>query len=300
MRKYFILAATALAMVACSNEENENAVQNTDNVIRLTASVGNAAQTRAANNLLVSTFASEKTVKVKPTDVAGVASYSEVLYTVGDAGALSTSTAQYYPAGGGTVNVYAYYPSNAVTTEDGYIVTLDQSTDEAYEAVDLMYATLTGINKTVTGDDHTLDFNHKLSKISVTLAAGAGIQASELAIATIKLKDVVYKGTFAPATGTFTAASAETASNKGDVIIATNAGSTAHSAIVVPQAVAGKKISVTIGETTQEYTIPAETTFAEGTHYAYTITVNASEIVVTSSIHAWTDATPVSDAEVEF
>ena len=301
MKKYFILAAVAVALAACSNDENENStVQNVDDAIRLTASVGKAVQTRAGNALMNSQFASDKTVMVKPTDKAGVKSYDPVVYTADGSGALTPATTQYYPAGGGAVDVYAYYPSDAVLTEDGYVVTLDQSTDAAYEAVDLMYATLSNINKTVTGTDHQLNFNHKLSKISVTLVKGTGIQDGELAVATVKLKDVVYKGTFAPATGTFTAASAATEGNKGDVIIATNAAQTAHSAIVVPQDVAGKKISVTIGNTTEEYEIPASTTFAAGTHYQYTITVAATGITATSSIVDWTSAGSATAGSVTF
>ena len=49
MKKYFILAAAALSMVACSNNESDNQVQNPDNVIRLNASVGDI--TRAATNI---------------------------------------------------------------------------------------------------------------------------------------------------------------------------------------------------------------------------------------------------------
>ena len=297
MRKYFILAAAALAMVACSNEENENSlVQNTDNVIRLTASVGNAAQTRAGSALLVGNFEENMQVTVKPTDKAtpALATYDEVTYTVGTNGALTTSTTQYYPVGGGAVDVYAYYPYNASKEANGFAVALDQSTDADYKASDLMYATLTNINK--NSASHNLAFEHQLSKITVTLVKGTGLQDAELAAATVTLKDVVYKGTFAPNTNTIFTTATASSETKGDIIIATNAGSTEHSAIVLPQDVADKKLAITIGAITQEYSIPAETTFLPTKHYRYTITVSPTAITVSSSITDWVNATqdPVS------
>jgi len=300
MKKYFIFAA-AIAMAACSNDGSEqiNPSVQKDDVIRLSACVGGAVQTRAGAALMHNQFASGKTIKVKPTDKASVKEYDEVVYTADGSGGLNPTVTQYYPAGGGTVDIYAYYPSNASTATDGYVVTLDQSTDAAYEAVDLMYATLTDINKESSEAARTLNFNHKLSKIIVTLAKGTGIQDSELAIATVKLKNVIYKGTFAPGTGTFTAASATT-DNLGDVIIANNAGQTHHSAIVIPQSVSGKIIEVTIGSTAKEYTIPSTTEFETGKVYYYTITLNATGISVQSSIANWNNGGTVDDANITF
>jgi hypothetical protein len=123
----------------------------------------------------------------------------------------------------------------------------------------------------------------------VTLQAGAGIQESEINAATVTLKDVIYKGTFDSATGNFTA-STDTG-DKGNVIIARNAGTTAHSAIVIPQSVSGKNIGVTIGGSERTYSIPSETQFETGKVYAYTITLNATGITVQSSIANWNDGT---------
>lgn len=292
MNKFFIFAA-AIAMAACSNDGSEQinpSVQN-DNVIRLNSSIGSL--TRASDGLLETSFVSGTKVKVKPTDIATsgpIATYEWVEYTVASGGALNPSTTQYFPASGSSINISAYYPSTASTETNGFVVALDQagsSADDVYKAADLMYATVTGITKQSTTP--TLEFNHKMSKIKVTLQAGAGIQESEINAATVTLKDVIYKGTFNPATGDFTA-STDTG-DKGEVIIARNAGTTAHSAIVIPQSVSEKIIEVTIGSTAKEYTIPSATEFEAGKVYAYTITLNATGISVQSSIANWNNGT---------
>ena len=282
--KYFLLAAAAVVFAACSNNESDNLVQHFDNVIRLSSSLGT---TRAANDLLETNFAAGTKVKVQVTDKAtsGAISYDAVDYTVGTSGALSVEPAQYYPASGSSVDIYAYYPSDA--TAD-FSVGTDQSGDNAYKTSDLMYASITGITKTSTDEQRKLTFNHLLSKIVVTLAKGTGMTDDEINAATVTLKDVIYKGTFTASNGAFTAA-ANVAANKGDIVIASNAGTTAHAAIVVPQSVAGKKLEIAIGGNTKEYSIPAETTFSVGNVYSYTVTLAKTGITVTSSIGAWTD-----------
>lgn len=285
--KYFLLAAAAVVFAACSNNESDNQVQNFDNVIRLSSSLGTT--TRAASDLLETNFAAGTKVKVQVTDKAtsGAISYDAVDYTVGVSGALDPGTGneQYYPASGSSVDIYAYYPSDA--TAD-FSVGTDQSGDNAYKTSDLMYASITGITKTSTDGQRILTFNHLLSKIVVTLAKGTGMTDDEINAATVTLKDVIYKGTFTASNGAFTAA-ANVAANKGDIVIASNAGTTDRAAIVVPQSVAGKTLEIAIGGNTKEYSIPAETTFSAGKVYSYTVTLAKTGITVTSSIGAWTD-----------
>lgn len=279
MKKFFILAAAALSFAACSNNESDNQVQNPDNAIRLNASVGEI--TRAGSNLLETNFASGTKVKVQVTDLAasGTISYNAVDYTVGDAGALSVTPIQYYPASGSDVKVYAYYPNDASTTANGFVVATNQSGDDAYKSSDLMYASKNPLVKNTTNE---LVFEHLMSKITVTLTAGTGFEDTELADATVVLKAVKYKGTFAPADGTFTAAN-----DTENITITTAAGTTAKSAIIVPQDVAGKKLAVTIAGKEMEYSIPASTNFEKGKNNTYSITVAKTGIVVSSSIADW-------------
>ena len=301
MKKYFILAAAAVAFAACSNNESDNQVQNPDNAIRLNASVG--ATTRAANNLLVSQFESGMAIKVHVTDNAAEnkKEYTDAIYTSDGNGALTTATPQYYPASGSSVAIYAYYPSTAADAD--FTVAADQSdaAGTGYKASDLMYSNnITGITKTSNETARTMTFTHKLAKLNVTLAAGDGMGNEELNNATITLKDVICKGTFTPATGAFTAANGEVAANRGNIKVAVNAGITQHSAIVVPQDMAGKKIEIKIGDQTVEYTFPAEgSTFATNTQNNIELTLKNTGIEVKSSISAWGDGLDLNNNEQE-
>lgn len=288
-KSLYLFAATLLTLgfSACSNEEAPPNTSDSDNVIRLSSSIG--LETRAGSSLLVNHFANGTSISVQVTDKAQTnpVSYSLATYTDDGSGNMTTNPVQYYPAGGGKVDIYAYYPSNAASA---FEVATDQSGDDNYKTSDLMYASLSNVTK--NSNDHVLQFSHKLSKISVTLVKGNGVTDDDLSQATIQLKDVIVKGTFTHSSGQFEAAADENA-NKGTITIATSAGQTQHSAIVVPQSVTGKQLSVSIGGTEAIYTMP-ETTFAAGSHYTYNITVSRTGISVTSSITDWTSTDAVN------
>ena len=304
MKKLFILAAAAVAFAACSNNESDNQVQNPDNAIRLNASVGEI--TRAGNALLASQFESDMKVTVHVTDNAATnkKTYSDVVYTY-DGTNWNPATTQYYPASGSSVAIYAYYPANdgVMSTwgeNNEFTVANDQSNDPAYKKSDLMYSNnITNITKASDASARTMNFSHKLAKLNVTLVAGDGMGNEELNNATITLKDVICKGTFTPASGNFAAAANE-AANKSDIIVATNAGNTQHSAVVVPQNMAGKTIEIQIGEKTVEYTFPAEgSTFATNTQNNIELTLKNTGIEVKSSISAWGSGVELNNDEQE-
>lgn len=291
MKKYFIFAAAAIAMAACSNEDNEVIAQN-DNAIHLSASVGKT--TRAGNvaaNLQNEQFLNGTTISVQIIDNAETSpiTYPLATYTANGSGGLSTTTTQYYPASGSTVKAYAYHPANASTT---FTVAADQTDDANYIASDLMYASLNPLVKSTTNQ---LVFAHKLSKLVVQLAVGTGFSASELTNAIVKLKGVNNQVTFAPATGETSAATGE-----ADITVSAAAGTDENAAVVIPQDVAGKKIGVTIAGKEMEYTIPASTTFEAGKVNTYTITVAKTGLSVSSTITNWTVGVTVSDGSITF
>ena len=291
--RHFLLAAAALMAAACSNDERSNPqLAEADNLISLTSSVGGL--TRASDGLLAINFPNDTKVKVQVTDNAtsDAVTYDPVEYTAdGNGGLDAGANKQFYPVSGSTVDIYAYYPSNAASA---FEVASDQSDDDAYKTSDLMWAKIMGISKTSTDEQRKLTFSHKLSKIVVTLQKGDGISDDEINAAALTLKSVKYKGTFTASTGGFTADDATQ-----DIIIANNAGTTAHAAIVVPQDMGGKELEIKIGSATKTYTFPASSNFAVGTHNDYTITVKKSGIAVTSSIGTWNNGTALTPDPVE-
>lgn len=286
MKKYFILAAAAITLAACSNDDNVSNVFDS-NVISLSANVN--GRTRAADNatnLQNTQFVSGTTISVKITDLAtsSPVTYALATYTANGSGGLTTTTPQYYPASGSSVKAYAYHPADAGTT---FTVAADQISEANYKASDLMWALKTPLDKTAATNN--LEFSHLLSKLVVQLVAGTGFTNDELSAATVTLKGVNNQVTFAPETGAISGAS-----GSANIVVTTAAGNAANAAVVIPQDVAGKKIGVTIAGNEVEYTIPASTTFEAANVYTYTITVAKSGLTVKSSITDWTTGTASS------
>lgn len=298
--RFFLIAAAALTLAACDSNDPE--VQNDPNEIRLYSEFASPAvtgTTRASqgssDNLQNQQFAAGTAISVQVTDKAtsNAITYQLASYTANGSGQLTKSNGpQYFPASGSNIDIYAYHPAAAA---ENFAVEYDQSSTANYIASDLMWASLTDVARTTNAC--LLAFSHKLSRVNVHLVKGTGVEDSEINSATITLKDVIYKGSFVASTGTFTAAD-DNAENRHDITIATNAGSTTtHSAVIVPQIVAGKKFAVTIGSTVKEYTILDGITYAEGMQYTYTFTVNKTGLTVTSTISDWGDPTGWADPD---
>ena len=265
-----LLAAltVALTLTACSSDSDQ---QTSAREIRLFTEVAGSA-TRAADDadaLQDTQLASgtKITVKVKENASTTSVDYPLATYTADGLGGLSLpeGVKQYYPANGNGVNIYAFHPMGV---GQSFEVQTDQTTDAAYKASDLMWASLSDVK--ADSENHTLDFTHKLSKIVVTLQKG-NVDADLLATATLSIgsDDLVTSGAFTASTGTFTPAESGT----GTITFAENAGTTPHAAIVVPQAIAGKKVNLTIGEVTNSYTILTPS-YEPGKKYTYVLTVN--------------------------
>lgn len=289
-KKIILFAAGVLAMAACSSNDPE--VQGSAGEIRLYTEV--SAPTRAADNpvaLQDAQFAENTDISVIVTDKGNLSTtlvqYSPTTYRADGSGGLMPMNTQYYPASGNNVEVCAYHPAGA---PDAFAVAADQQATDDYRASDLMWAQLPSINKNTNPDERVLTFRHLCSKILVRLIKGNGVTDEEIAAAAITLtgdnennNKLIMGGTFGTDNGVLTPDPDVT----GAITIATDAGITAHAAVVIPQDMDGKKIIVALGGGEQSFTIPA-TTFEPGKKYAYTITVNKGELVVSATIEDWT------------
>ena len=187
-------------LAACSNDDenlNGGPVE-----LRLSSSL--EVQTRAGNYIQGAQFDADEDIDVFiHEDVAAgetaTRQYDQpVLYTTLDAnGNMSTNSS------GKGVNIYAYYPSKAVSsiaegaTED-FTIQSDQSTDENYKLSDLMRG---AANNPVerTRDAVPLAFSHLLTKVTVNLKQGNG--QPDLEGAVVKLKGVLPTTTLTTSTG---------------------------------------------------------------------------------------------------
>ena len=297
MKKYFILAAAALSMVACSNNESDNQVQNPDNVIRLNASVGDI--TRAATNIQSTAFDEGEDIYLEMTATGydkKTATYTTAAVSEGK-NALSVkagSTAFTWPANG-TIAIKAFYPyvdGKQVTSETAsFSVEENQSTDAAYKKSDLMYSNNITAQAKQAGAVG-LTFNHALTKIIVNLTAGTGVVASDINNCTVTLS--------AKKTVTISEGVAGTEANSAtDAATITMGQGANNAAIIVPQEYAANADFITVttaGNHSVTFKLTGGKTFDAGKVYTYNLTVNMSEITLQSTtISVWDPQTAVND-----
>ena len=306
MKKYFVFAATVIALAACSSEE-EN-VQSWNGEIRLSAV--NVVQTRAAQGIQSTAFDEGEKIDVFINENATTPSIEypqPLVYTSGTGGVLTTSDEQYYPQSNG-VNIFAVYPSgvagtNVNATNVAFAVESDQSEEEAYKASDLMVGAPANNPVSKTSGTVQLTFKHCLSKININISAGDGITETDLQGATVTILNTTTGGTFNVQTGEVTANGAQAAATPitaGTLEVREDTGVQGISAIIVPQTVsAGRQfISIRYGGDQQTpatelfYTLPqaADVDFAAGYSYTFNITAKKSGLTLDgSTITNWQD-----------
>ncbi len=277
----FYAAAAVLLLTACTNDETNAQLENSD-IISLSASVsGNNTRASSQDALQDLQFASGKEIFVEVYKT-GDAKYTEGNYTTGDGGTM-TGTLR-YPNTGENIDVKAYYPAtvNSATTSFGPIAT-NQTEEANYQAWDLMSSSNVTNHAKADGTAN-LTFSHQMAKIIVNLTAGTGVSDLNLVSA------VTINNTYTTATIANGVVSA-TSGDKQDIsILGTKAS---NIGIIVPQTVAAGTtfITITYNGNALTYRIPAGgKTFAAGNSYTYNFTVKASSIALqSSSITAWTN-----------
>lgn len=218
---------------------------------------------------------------------------------------LSTDNKMYWPTDNeATVSLYGYAPyseSWKYETANPFTVSTNQSTSAGYLASDLLYAK--ALEKAQTTDAITLNFNHMLSRINLTITKGSS--------ATVNLKDAeIYitgtksATTLNPSTGEIGAASGDAANiNVGK--LASDAGSKLYG-IVVPQALTadtkfvkivtsdGKSLVATLGKAV---------TLKSGYAYNYEAKIGAGNDVELTlgavTLTAWATGEDLGSAEAE-
>lgn len=289
-RLFLAIAAAALIAASCSNDENDATIDNWNGEIRLSSGV-TVQQTRTNSAGVPDTqIAGGQEVGVFISDAIITTSVisTNLKYDADGNGALTLGGGQdqpYYPQSGNNVEISAYHPYNA-GTDDEYDFTVEgnQSLNANYYKSDLLYSKTDNFARSKTA--HSLTFAHKLCKISCTLKAGSGI--SSVDNATVEVVNAEKAVKFNRTTGTVGTASA---SSKSNVTLGT------YGAIIAPQTVVQntKLLKIMLAGGGEFYhTTTSETTFAGGSHYTYTITVNATGLTVTSTITAWTSVGPTS------
>ena len=272
----FYIAAAALMLAACSNDERD--IQNGDDIIKLSANIAIPVTRATATDALQNTqFNNSTNIHVDVYEKDGTTPYTYGTYTTTNTtGALSGSL--YYPTNGNNIDIEAYYPSTVDYSSTSFSVLANQSSAANYCSSDLMYATK--LTNKAKGTTHGLTFNHALSKIIVNITNGSGVTASDITsnvsavkINNTKLTATIAKGVVSTATG-----------SASDITI-TGSTNTSNIGIIVPQTVTNGNafITVTYNGSDKAYTLTADKIFEAGKVYTYALTLTAQGITLSST-----------------
>lgn len=274
----------ALVLTACNNEDNPT------QEARVALQVTSGIQTRAVDNSwntgdAIGIYAFE----TGTTNVAD--GYANIRYTTSTEGANGTftpaGTTIYLPTDNTTRDFVAYYPQGTLAN-DVYAVNVKDQSDQS--AIDLMSADTQPASR--FSPSVAFNFTHKLSKVEVTLQAGDGLTASDLAGLKVELTGQRTAATFDVKQPT-SAVVVDTESQPTTISLLTAANGQSAEAIVLPSAdYNGMSLIITLTDGNSVFTWALAnsvnaTKFEEGKKYLYNITLNKTEIIVTATISNW-------------
>ena len=291
--------AAAMALTACSQDEADiqPSALTQGNVISLTSQV---AVTRAASDPQTSALSTSNKVGVFVTSGSStITNGNNNEHSVGAAGVLTTSNTMNYPTeDGAKVNIYAYAPyasGMALSSDNNFSVSTDQSAESGYLASDLVYA-----SKAEQASSETavaLNFAHKLSQLQITIQNDANV---DLSSAVVTVTGTKIATTFNPSTGTVGTASGDATAIKAATI---STAGTVY-AIVVPQDIAANTelVKITTSDKTYIAKLTSAVTFAAGKAHSFTARIAPNEVELTlnaSSITEWGSPTDFGSADME-
>lgn len=296
--KIISACAVLVALASCSNDHVISQPGAEDTPIRIQANVG-AVTTKAAYNLLENTFSSGDAINVyigenksnTPTSSGG--QYTSMVYSC-DGSTFTPTDTQYFPANGHGIDVWGVYPSTVTESNisKDFSIENDQTSDAAYKASDLMFATEL-INKK-KNDQIRLTFAHQLSKIIVKLSQEPGVNA-DLTNAVIKLTNVSTKVplTTVDHSGISLGRASTNSEDIKELTIGKYEATNGTAAIVIPQSTTGMSFKVElVGGGIYTASMPAATTeFIANNAYTFNLTLKANGISISASINPWSTGT---------
>lgn len=288
--RFFVLAALALALAACNND-NENL--NDDSVAAvINAEVSDAVSTRASGTA----WAERDEIGISESRFG----YTNVPYRWESGKFTPTGTIIFFQDDDPTT-FSAYYPYDA----DGgtLTATTDATAQQNQPAIDFLYATgatASTHNPEVNFTDDTdaggtdCSFHHCMSQITLTFKEGSGVDFSTIQPTGYTLSGLMLTGSFDTTTGT---AETDDATAAQDLDMTLTNGALTSSVILFPQTKASIGLSVYYNSQpyTATLTIP-DGALKAGNNYTYTVTVRNKDLSISSATIS--DWNPVNGGNV--
>ena len=283
MKQYILLAATALTLAACTNDEMTTATDGPV-ALKVNASIG-TVDTRAAGTQ----WTEGDRIGISTMGTEGGTRYNnmEYIYSEGT-GFRALSDNIYFQDKEEEVTFHAYYPFSGeqeeVPAPIEKTITADDQTAANQPEIDFLYAS----GATASSSEPTVSFTgehaftHRMSQITLTFIEGSDMDFGGQISYT--LGDLKMDGTFNPLDGTATADDDATATSftvNLSEVQPTSGSYIAPSLILFPQEVAGIPITVTVGG--QDYTATLtvkEGKLQSGNNYTWEITVSKTDMSV--------------------
>lgn len=200
--------------------------------------------------------------------------------TEGD-GAFSPVAAEqiiYFPMNG-DVDFYAYYPYTPEVND--YRIALDLTDQSNQEALDLMFAKVSGCNK--SNPKVELQFSHLLSNLILEVQPGTGLTQADLAELTVKVKDANTKATFNLVDGTISGEETP----KGFTMKTVEAGKR-YEAILFPTESESREIEFDLNNDHDgPFTWTMKSALKGGSQYHHLVTLSRTAAEVSGSIKPW-------------
>lgn len=294
-----LTACLFIIFYSCSNEEDDNIINNTSNEVRFTSEINNRSlETRAYNAFWESGDKIGVFMKASGSILSNqsvIDGSSNKTYGTTGNGAFSPFTSDQainFPSNNSTVDFIAYYPYQSNIND--YIYKVNVTQQNTPQNIDLLYSdNLKEINS--ASPSKTLTFTHQLSKVNFNIKVSDNI--SNINNLSVSVSGVKTLADFNLSDGSLSVDASSEAMVTFKTTITNNTAFV--EAILLPdnggtnRVVTFKLSSVA----TFKWTIPNDTKLEKGGKYTYNITLDASGIDVTPTF-GWTETpkkSPLAD-----
>lgn len=301
-----IKAVGVTLLTACATNENkdflswnQNSKDDLGQLITLTASGSSLASaiTRAETDIQTSLFDADEVLQGYITHNTSPSVNFSPLMTAMPAengrNPLKTNQQLYWPVDPTkSISLYAIYPSTATGSQ--FTVEADQTSDDAYKASDLMWASRNNVKYADTNEQPlNLEFTHKLAKLIVNASTDGSVPG--VVVKNITIKNIDRTIGFTPETGALGSLSGTSDDDAKNYVLMSNNGA----CLLPPQPItAGVDfviVAVTINN--QDYNAvykagPELSSLMGGYQYVLDVKIGSQSLKQTSTIADWTAVTP--------